>query len=365
MASYSVEDIESILEESLTRTSKRTKAEIKPEPIPEPVVKVVEVETTEWEDTPWDGVEVRTVASQEVFGDQVPNVPLKQYRGFTPSVCRLEVPTVPAVYHPNVEALSGLILSSTTGLKPILYGHTGTGKTSLYEYFAAMLGRPFTRVVFDATTDDQKLFGSLEVRSVEGASETYFNKSDLSYSMDFPTVVCMDEFSRANAEQTMLVNPVLDRRQITVTSHDDEKSSTIIAHEDWFVGGTDNTNGTGDDMDLYNSSNVLDEAIRNRFDIWAVVPYSPEKVERDIIKELSPDMDEDTVKKLAHFSALCHKGYGDRKLRTAFSVRNLIAICALWERGIKVQDGIGMNFSKRVAESEGADIAEMVRSIWG
>ena len=179
-------------------------------------------------------------------------------------------------------------------------------------------------------------------------------------------MTCLDEFSRANAEQTMLVNPLLDRRQVTVTSHDDVVSERVVAHEDWLVFGTDNTNGSGDDMDLYNSSNVLDEAIRNRFDIYSRVPYMSESAERKVIMALSGDVfTSEQAKQLAHFSALCHKGYADRKIRTAFSVRNLKAIIAMVMSGVSMKQAIDHNFTQRVAKAEQADISEMIRGIWG
>ena len=355
------DEIAEILENDLFGNKSEPSEKKVAEPEPEPVA---DIECTEWVATEWNGVEMRVVPSHELFAGVVRNIPLVQYRGFTDAVCHLAVPEVPKVYEPHKESLNALIMAAGTGLKPMLYGHTGTGKTSLYEYFAAMLGRPFVRTVFDATTDDQKLYGSLEVKSVDGAAETYFNKSDLSYSLDFPAVAVMDEFSRANAEQTMLVNPLLDRRQVTVTSHDD-KSATITAHANWFVGGTDNSNGTGDDMDIYNSSNVLDEAIRNRFDIWSKVPYASETVEHTIISLLSPEMPESEKRNLARFSRLMHKGYEDRKIRTAFSVRNIIAITDMYKYNRDVKACIDLNFKARVAKSETADIAETVRSIWG
>lgn len=365
---YSVKDIEDIIEAGLTG-SEKSGAKTKPKAAtmtPEPeVYKAPAVVATDWEATEWDGVERRVISALEIFGKGVPDVGLTQYRGFE-SYPQLNVPEIPEVYKPNMDALSAMVIGTPAGLKTMLVGDTGTGKTSLVEFFAAKLGRPFVRVVFDATTDDQKLFGSLEVKSVEGASETYFNKSDLTKSLAYPSVACLDEFSRANAEQTMLVNPLLDRRQVTVTSHDDSVSEKITAVDDWMAFGTDNTNGSGDDMDLYNSSNVLDEAIRNRFDIYARVPYSPEAVERTIIAQLADGkMSEDSVKKLAHFSALCHKGYSDRNLRTAFSVRNLKAIVGMFLQGMPIEQAIELNFGQRVSKSEHSDVAEMIRGIWG
>ena len=162
----------------------------------------------------------------------------------------------------------------------------------------------------------------------------------------------------------MLTNPLLDRRSVRITSHDDTKSETITAHPEWMVVATDNTNGSGDNMDIYNAANVLDEAIRNRFDSFVEVPYLSETQERKLIANLIPDMDTDNVRKFAKFSQLCHKGFEDRKLTTAFSVRNLLAISKYMSEGLDFSSALKVNFTNRVSVDERQYVNELVASIW-
>ena len=337
---------------------------------PPPPTEAPEYTPPEWEAHPdFEGVEFRAVKAWCLFplSHRWMDVDLDivQYRGFAGN-CPLDVPSVPPVYFPNEDVLVALCKSDYLDLQTLLVGHTGTGKTSVLEYFAAMTGRPFVRFNFDATTDDQKLFGSLELKD----GETYFNKSDITKSLDYPAVVCLDEFSRANSFQTMLVNPLLDNKMVRVTSHDDKLSETSVAVEGWRVFGTDNTNGTGDDMDLYNSANVLDEAIRNRFDIFQTVPYLSESEERHLIQALwtkrtGDEMDNDSVRKLAKVSSLLHKGYEDRTITTAFSARNLQAVLALHSIGDSLPQAIKTNFLSRASTSDQPDITETIRTVFG
>lgn len=310
----------------------------------------------------YEGVMYRKVRAWAVFPVvdwRAVDFEITQYQGF--ESYPLGVPEIDPVYMPNQDALTVLLMSEYTDLKALLIGHPGTGKTSLLEYFAAILGRPFVRFNFDQTTDDAKLFGSLEL----GGGKTYFNKSDLTKSLDYPSVVDLDEFSRSNSFQTMLVNPLLDRKMVRVTSHDETVSEVVNAVEGWSVFGADNTNGTGDDMDLYNSANVLDEAIRNRFDIFQTVPYMTETEERKLIKHLSPSLEESLVKKLAKASAMFHKGYADRSITSAFSIRNLKAVLKLHEAGCSLGQALTYNFVTRVSETDRPDVQETIRSIFG
>lgn len=358
---YTMSELSDIIDGALgTKKTTATKAKTVEEPTVE--IEASITPATEWEATKWDGVNRRKVSARELFGAEYPDVMLSQYQGFE-YYAHLNVPTVPAIYYPAVEALRTLVLSCSCNLKAMLVGDTGTGKTSLAEYFAAKLGRPFARIQFDEFMDDQKLIGSLEVRGSEQGSETYFNKAELVRAMAYPTVACMDEFSRGPSHVTMLVNPILDRGSVTITTHDEKASATVEAVEDFFICATDNTNGTGDGMDVYNSSNVLDEAIRNRFDLYATVPYPSKATELEILLALGMDAGE--ADKLSKFSFLCHKGFRERTLRTSFSVRNLKAISQLVNAGVPTQDAIMMNMGQRCAKSEVADIQEMVRALWG
>lgn len=358
MAMIDMTELESVLNEVLSPKSETQTS------VPEPEPEVVEntLEPTDWEAHPdYEGVEWREISARELFNEvSLPNVLIKQYRGFDNTL------PVPSIYAPHLASLTTIIKSEITGLKALLVGDTGCGKTSLLEYYAAVTGRPFFRVVWDESTDDQKLFGSLEVRTGESGTETYFNPSPLTRSMAYPSLVVMDELSAGTSGQTMLVNPLLDRRQITITTHDESASQVITAVDDWLVFATDNTAGNGDDLDLYNSRNILDQAIINRFDLYQKVPYAPESTERQLIHLFSEGaVDAEDGKKLAHFSAQCHKGFSDRTITTAFSVRNLMAICALVKAGDSVKEAIKLNYWARVAKSEQPDIAEMVRSIFG
>lgn len=320
------------------------------------------IASTDWEEMEeFPGVSNRKIDARVLFGnDKLPAIAINEYRGFTNTL------PVPDIYIPHLESLATIIESEATGLKAIFVGDTGCGKTSILEYYAAVTGRPFYRNSWDETMDDQKLYGSLEIRSTDKGPETYFNPAITTQSMKYPAICVQDELSRGSSSQTMMLNPLLDRSCITITSHDGETSHTVKAHPDWLIFATDNTAGNGDDMDLYNSSNVLDQAIINRFDLYQRVPYAPASVEARLIAKFAGDaISEADTNKLAHFSELCHKGFSERTLTTAFSVRNLQAICKLIVLGHSVKTAIKRNYVSRVAKSEQTDINEMIRSIWG
>jgi len=206
------------------------------------------------------------------------------------------------------------------------------------------------------------LFGSLEMRA---GGETYFNKSDLTKSISIPAIVCCDEIFAATSGTQMALNPLTDRRQIRVTSHDESVSETINAHPEWMVTFTDNTAGNGDGLDIYNTRSTSDQAMNNRIDMFVHVPYPSESAERRLITALAPDLDIHEVRRLAKFSQECHKAFESRDITCGFSVRNLRAILGMISQHLTVKEAIGLNFINRVAKSEQSDVNTLVRSIWG
>lgn len=312
------------------------------------------------------GVEFRDIDARHLFGEKVQARTIRQYRGFDgPAYQHISVPKVDPLYVPDIDMLNLLMKGERLGLKGLSVGDTGCGKTSLVEYYAAVTGRPFHREEFDQRTDDQKLFGSLELRADDGASETYHNRSALVRAMEYPSIICLDELSRGDTSQTMMLNRFLDRGEVSITSH--KGTSPLVKNDPeimvWF---TDNTCGNGDDLDVYNAGNVLDQAIINRISLFGFHPYPSEKTQQEIISRFAGDaMSEEDAKSLAHFSAKIQQGFTDRTITSAFSTRNLIVICDMVKDGDTIAEAVRVNYYNRVAKSEKSDVAEQFRAIFG
>ena len=360
MESITAEEIQRLLDDEL---------------FPEPVVvheyTTEPVQAVNWDDyaePAWSehpdfpGVQTRLVDADWLFKKQLNMGEIRQYKGFE-SCCPIPVPPVDPLYEPDHNNLKALCRASRLGLKPLLVGDTGSGKTSILEYFAAMTGRPFHRQEFDASTDDQKLLGSLEYDSKKGG--TYFNKSDFVKSMSFPSLTDADEVCRAMTATQMLLNPILDRNQARVTSHDDDKSETIQAHPEWMFAATDNTAGNGDDLDIYSAANVMDAAVANRFDMVLNHPYPSAEVEQRIIENMVGEaMPPKVIGQLVKFSQLMHKAFSTRDITCSFSMRNIKAVVALYLDGATIHEALEANFLRRCTESERSDVQETIRTVF-
>lgn len=267
-------------------------------------------------------------------------------------------------YIPPKEEFEKLSFSLSAGLKTLVVGPTGCGKTMMMEYFAYRTQRPFLRISHDQELDRARVFGRTDLAVEDGHTVTKFVKGVLPVSMTTPTLVVADELSRAPGYATIQYQSILDRRMF-LAPEAPEGEQQIEANENWLIVGTDNTKGNGDNMDLYSASNVQDASFINRWDILIEAQYLDQDTEKEFIQKLAPEMSERAAMKLARFSELMHKGFNAGNIQTAFSPRNILAITKLFNKGMPIKNSLEMNYVSRVSESERSDVMESVNAVYG
>ena len=288
----------------------------------------------------------------------VPDHPVRLFTGY-------DCDEASETYVPPVQEFEQLSLSLSAGLKPLVVGPTGAGKTLMMEHYAASTGRPFVRISHDQELDRARVFGKIDIVIDEDGNQiTDFVPGVLPVSMGTPALVVMDEVSRAPGFATIQYQSILDRR--TFLAPEAKPGKQIIkADPDWLIAATDNTKGNGDDMDVYSASNVQDASFINRLDIVIEQDYLSESEERVLIDTLTDRLQATDVQSLAKFSRLMHKGFKAGTLMTAFSPRNLVAIAQLVNLGVDLRSAINMNFVSRVSKSELSDVLESVEAVFG
>lgn len=276
----------------------------------------------------------------------------------------LDAPSEPEYYIPPKEQVELASLAFATGNKLLNVGPTGCGKTLLFEYMAHKLGRPYLRIEHNEAFCYEQVFGQTHINQTDKGTETDFIEGVLPKSMDAPTIAVLDETSRNSGHQNILYQRLLDRRELSLN---EVKGGSGVkkAHPDWIICGTDNTKGNGDDMDKYSASNVQDQAFINRFDMVVEADYLSQVEETEMIRRLAPKMDVAVAESLAKFSKLMHDGFKSGEINTAFSPRNLLAICKLYNTGLTMRKAVEVNYMSRCTKSELSDVNESFRSVFG
>lgn len=329
--------------------------EVLEEPEPE-----IELEETTW-DTDEDGKGKRYVPFSKKYWKPklVPDHLVPEFTGY-------DCADVPDPYIPPRKEFEQLSLAFSLGLKVNVVGPTGAGKTLMYEYYAATTGRPLLRIEHNQELDKVMVFGQTHINvDEEGKQSTDFVPGILPNSMSEPTVVILDELTRATSFANMIYQRVLDRRELFLPEMKDSGAAAVTPNEDWIICASDNTKGNGDDMEMYAASNVQDAAFINRWDMVIEQDYLTSAAEDRLMKKLAPKMKLTERKNLVKFSKLVHAGFKKGDICTAFSPRNLSAIARLVNAGVPIKDAINMNYTSRVSKSDHSDVQECLRAAFG
>ena len=247
------------------------------------------------------------------------------------------------------------------GKYPLLHGPTGCGKTLCPEQFAALTGRPVLRVELNEEFDKAVGFGTMQITN----GDTTFLPGDIPTSAAEPTLVILDEIFKASANVAFCLKRIMDRKEIYLPEMKEVELKAIKPHAQWFVCGTDNSLGDGEDLDKYPTCNVQDAAFRNAWSASLPCDYLSEENERQYIAGICPDMPSTTVNQLAKFSSMLHIGFKESKINTAFSMRQLATIGKHYNGGIPLDKAIQKTYIAFCAKSEMTDVQETYRAVFG
>lgn len=321
-----------------------------------------ELRTTEWTPRPCDeSKRERMVLFSELFWEPttMPDHLVPVFEGY-------DVPGIPDIYIPPKPEFEQMSLGFSLGLRLNTVGPTGAGKTLMYEYFANKTGRPYLRIEHNVELDKASVFGQTHLNTNEdGKQDTDFIPGVFVLSSSAPTLVNLDELSRASGFANMIYQRPLDRNEIFLPEMKDSGKQAITPDPFWIICASDNTKGNGDDMDLYSASNVQDAAFTNRWDMVIELNYLDVEQEQEMFMQMAPNVTKGVAKKLAKFSKLIHTGFNKGEIQTAFSPRNLLAIAKLFESGVDMETAIRINYINRLAKSEVPDVQECLRSVFG
>lgn len=251
------------------------------------------------------------------------------------------------------------------GWKPRLVGPPGTGKTELANQYAAITGRCFLRINFNIGIEPEDILGGMELVAGEKGHETVYKMGDLPKFVSRPSIILMDELSRATAMMTMILQRFLEKGELYLPQKR-EGENIIFPHPELGVCAADNSLGLGDGMDKYGSTQVQDVSSLNRWQVCIALGYQARSEEETLIKSFSsgklPDIE---VRNLAKFSELCHMGFLKSELAMPFSPRNLevISVWAIQLRSVKT--AITYNYLNTLDEDSANACRTMIKTIWG
>lgn len=193
-------------------------------------------------------------------------------------------------------------------LPVMLKGPTGCGKTRFLEYMAWRLKRPLVTVSCHEDLTSSDLVGRF---LLEGEA-TVWQDGPLTRAVKAGAICYLDEIVEARTDSTVIIHPLTDhRRQLPL----EKKGQEIEAHEDFMLVISYNPGYQTVLKDLKPST-------KQRF-IGINFDYPREEIERKILKNEVPELDEATVEKLVAAGRRA-RTLKDHGLEEATSTRALV-----------------------------------------
>ena len=255
-----------------------------------------------------------------------------------------------------------LATAAETGSNVWLVGPGGSGKTSMPFYFAAVVGRPITRIGFDKQTSTEELVGGDKLVEGEtpGTMVSKWVDGSLIAAMRVPgMVIFLDEPTFASAGVQAIIQQVADEhRMYTIHS----TGEVVKAAPGVFFVIADNTNGNGDQTGQYAGTNPANAAMVNRFARMVKVEYLTKT------QEVTALVNHTSIPKAAaeHVVEFVHQVRRLPEMEgVVMSLRQMVAFVRTVKDGFPAKNAFEVAILTRLPNEERAAVQALATMQWG
>lgn len=209
------------------------------------------------------------------------------------------------------------------GDRMLATGHTGSGKTSLFEQIAARLNYNVFKINFDSHVSRADLVGEFIIKG----KSMEFVYGILPRAMRTPgSIIILDEWDTINEDTSFVIQRLLQREdgKLLIMENGGE---IIKLHPSNVVAATANTVGQGDETGLYaHGTRTQNYAQLNRFGLSIRLDYLPPEQEKQILMRKFADEDFKMHEAEAFVKTIntVRDGFANGQLSVPLSTRDLI-----------------------------------------
>jgi len=229
-----------------------------------------------------------------------------------------------ANYAPSKDKLEEYWVAYNMGDKTFATGPTGSGKSSFFEYWCAMVRQPFLRFNCREDMESSSIFGQLTAKD----GSTHWEDGMLTKGFRDGAMLLLDEVSLMPAGISMGLQWVLedDGKLMLTDKPGDLKAKLVHPHESARICMADNTRGYGDDTGAYAGTNVMNTATLNRINTFMHFDYLDRDEEINILLAAYDNLTEQLATKIVKFAELIRTNYDQGELDHTFSPRDLLSL---------------------------------------
>lgn len=210
-----------------------------------------------------------------------------------------------------------------------IYGLSGNGKTLSIEQAYARLKKPLIMVPITREADEDSLLGGL--RLWKGDTVPFFGPITMGALLGTP--VCLDETDLGD-EKLMCLQTVLQNRPFPIK----RLGKVIVPKKGFNIIATANTKGQGSDTGKFIGTNIMNEAMLDRYVNYFDQEYPPKDVERKILLKVMESLDCGSgpneiqfVERLIAWGANVRKLFDEQGTTEVITTRRLVHICRSYD----------------------------------
>lgn len=268
------------------------------------------------------------------------------------------IPDIDPNYLFNVEVLKSLMMGLEMKIPVYLWGHSGTGKTTIFEQIAARTRRPFFRVQHTANMEEEHIVGGWRLRD----GKTHFELGPLAMAMKFGWLYMADEYDFGRPEVTSVYQAVLEGKPLVIKEADHD-NRVIRPHPDFRIAATGNTNGQGDESGLYQGTNIQNAANYERFGVVEQMPYMEKKLEARLVSQQANVPLKD-AEKLVDFAGRVRAEFDGGRLGNPISPRSLIYAAKIGVARGKYRIGLEKAFINRLSSTDRETASQVAQRVF-
>ena len=290
--------------------------------------------------------DVTTVNAWEVFKDATHSAYKKLFDFDVPSFdwdgVHPDVPVVDDSYLFDGQALFRVLQGLIHGDNTYLYGHTGTGKSTMVEQVCAYLKWPLVRVNFDSEISRMDLIGRDTLVSVDGVTESKFVDGVVPDALARPCVLLCDEVDFIRPDVMYVFQRVLEGNGLLITEDGGRK---VLPDPMFRLIATANTVGQGDDTSMYQGARPQSMATLDRFENWAEMKYMQPEEEVKWLRRVSAGLTKAAAETFVKYAEEHREAFMSGKIMQPLSPRGLKAMGKRYvvTKGITGQDKGALN----------------------
>lgn len=269
------------------------------------------------------------------------------------------VPDIDNGYVYDLDSLKNVLLGLEDNIPVYVWGHMGTGKSTLIEQIAARTGRTMMRVQHTVNTEESHIVGQWTVKD----GHTVFELGPLALAMKHGWLYMADEYDFALPNVTSVYQAVLEGKSLVIKEAD-AHNRVVKPHPNFRFVATGNTNGSGDETGLYQGTNIQNAANYDRFGVVIQMTYMPKKQEAQILINQAGLTKED-AEKFVTFATLVREAFDGGKLSSTVSPRTLITASRLGIKKGSWVAGLKLSFANKLSKIDREVVDGLMQRVFG